>query len=1038
MKDNRGFTLVELLAVIVLIAVLGVVAVSTYRGINESSKNKTLEAKVTQLKSAAEKWARENNITSRTQISVNALVVEGYVTADEVNPNGLAMIKNPVTSENMICNTIDITFENGVIKTNYHSDVQNCDLANQSLIDNKINIRVVDSDNNNITGAGSIAKWTNKDVVIIVNSSDYDNKATSISYDFEGNTIIKNKSGLEKYSGTSFISKNAADGYYNTFYIESELILNSKVVVTYEIPGEGTKSRAYTIRFDKEEATAVLKTNGDWITEDTPITIFLDDGKGSGPKNFYLLTQSTWDSSKAKVYPADYKGTTTEDLKVGKYYVWTEDNAGNISGTYKMLLEVNNIDKTEPDCEVVFHGNKGKGHWYKEVPVKPGAKNITPAGVSGINLGVNTKQNEPVYNAYASYNTINEAEGELRTTDTPLNGIPYYCHAKTLAGKYTNATQTLWLDMTPPTITIAQTTDPGYTQSKSINVQVVDNLSGIDDTTTILYGWAHPGQEPSSWQEATYMKIGERETGAGLDLNGGGNLTGVYYLWVDVSRVHDYAGNTATSVNGKGVVASFGPYMFDNTPPVCNGNNGKTTWTNGSYTIEQYCRDDYGTVDQSGCLLNPFFKQYLNTDNVRSSNMRITDKAGNETICNHDVYLEHIRPSCSLTEPGADGDNGWYKSNSVTISASFQDNGNAQLQSGVGQKGTAKTQKSTNGSSSVTFTENGTALTAYCYVKDVAGNEGSDSLIFKKDDASNALNGGCSKFLGNNTWANLSPVRIGVSVNNKPISGCSTWLGDDLNNGDWDANCNYYFDKHVQSGNFQQTYDGANIGFRTNSGVNIVCPGMTHNIYSDRTIPGITVTRSNTGTTSGVTFTVTCTDTGSGCVTSGDDQGTHTGVTSSKTYTVKDKAGNEKSKTETVTAQRQKRTRSCTQGKRCADAGCSTANTCTKSCCGTETVMKSYYLNHTTCTADGLTWITCGSNCPSGCLYSTACCVDYVEQNKTCTSESCCGCDTYKRSISKCGCNSWGDWGAWTNVTSCTAGESSDNSTDTECRTLYS
>ena len=54
MKNNKGFTLVELLAVVALIGVLTVVAVSTYRGINESSKKKALEAKITQIKAAAE------------------------------------------------------------------------------------------------------------------------------------------------------------------------------------------------------------------------------------------------------------------------------------------------------------------------------------------------------------------------------------------------------------------------------------------------------------------------------------------------------------------------------------------------------------------------------------------------------------------------------------------------------------------------------------------------------------------------------------------------------------------------------------------------------------------------------------------------------------------------------------------------------------------------------------------------------------------------------------------------------------------------
>ena len=137
MKNKKGFTLVEMLAVIVLIAVLSVVAVSTYRGINKSSKKKTLEAKIEQIESAAEKWARENNITNGMNISVNNLVVEGYLTADEVGTDGLALIKNPVTGENIVCNTIDITLKNGVIETKFNNTIQNCKLATQSLVDSK-------------------------------------------------------------------------------------------------------------------------------------------------------------------------------------------------------------------------------------------------------------------------------------------------------------------------------------------------------------------------------------------------------------------------------------------------------------------------------------------------------------------------------------------------------------------------------------------------------------------------------------------------------------------------------------------------------------------------------------------------------------------------------------------------------------------------------------------------------------------------------------------------------------------------------------
>ena len=82
MKRN-GFTLVEMMAVIALIGILAVIGVATYTNVNESAKQKTLESKKEEIRSAAIKWANANRITNKTMVSVNALVVEGYLTADE-------------------------------------------------------------------------------------------------------------------------------------------------------------------------------------------------------------------------------------------------------------------------------------------------------------------------------------------------------------------------------------------------------------------------------------------------------------------------------------------------------------------------------------------------------------------------------------------------------------------------------------------------------------------------------------------------------------------------------------------------------------------------------------------------------------------------------------------------------------------------------------------------------------------------------------------------------------------------------------------
>ncbi len=891
---KKGFTLVEMLAVIALIAVLSVVAVSTYRGINESSKKKALEAKIQQIESAAEKWTRENNITNGMSISVNTLVVEGYLSADEAGTDGLAVIRNPVTSENMICNVVELSFKNGVIASHFNGNVYNCKLATQSLVDSNINIRVVSKSGTNLTGPGSssIAKWTNEDVAIIVNSDTYDAKATSISYDFGGNTYTKNKDTLSKYSGTSFVNEEDSKLYYNVYYIESELLLNSKIIVTYAIPGESTKSRAYTIRFDKEESTATLKSNSEWLTADSKAQITVDDGKGSGPAAIYFARDPVINNATKEL--AD-PVVTLQGLDIGKYYIWTEDKAGNISHTYKMILEINNIDPETPGCEVVFDGIPGDHGWYigdeEHGDVTPIGQNTPEASISGINLGVNTDINNPVYTGFAAYNTIGQGAGEVRKEETPKEGIPYYCHARSLAGLYSNASRILYLDRTAPDLAVTVDNPNTHEQHKTVHVRIHDGLSGLNTSTRIQYGLSMSNTvEPTTWSDVVITTSAQNNDVVTKDFSTTEAVTGTWYLWIRGPEFKDYAGNVFKGNVGGTSNSVFGPYKFDNTPPTCDADNGKTNWTNGEYQILEYCGDEYGTTDQSGCTQPIFTAMYYRWDSFRRDSLTIRDNAGNTTSCEFNLYLDNIKPSCHLTEPGPDGDNGWYKSASVTITASFQDNGDPDVQSGVNITGTASTPRPTNGRTSVTYTQNSTSLTTYCFVEDVAGNQGTSALTIKKDDGSEADAGGCVRIYGNTTWTNNSPVTWGYKLNTRAISGCHE--GVDEAGMIWTNSCtayqNYY--QSTKTLNFN-----GYILFFTNSGVTIRCSHTSHNIYLDTKAPDCDISKSNTWSTSGVKVSMSCTDQDnlSGCK---NNSSSWSGVKSSGTYTVKDRAGNSCSK----------------------------------------------------------------------------------------------------------------------------------------------
>ena len=194
------------------------------------------------------------------------------------------------------------------------------------------------------------------------------------------------------------------------------------------------------------------------------------------------------------------------------------------------------------------------------------------------------------------------------------------------------------------------------------------------------------------------------------------------------------------------------------------------------------------------------------------------------------------------------------------------------------------------------------------------------------------------------------------------------------------------------------------------------------NTCADTAKPTCTVTKSDTGTTSGVTTTVTCSDVGTGCKTNnptGD-----TGLTSSKTYTVYDNAGNSGTCSVSVTPQIQSRSRTWNNCLTCVGAYvCSSWTTgANASACGTT----SYYCYKCCPRAGTGGGITYGSGCDSGsysvCGYST-----YCSTAATCTY---CSGTYYWDPCNSCTAG-WNAYGSWGNVSSCSADDY------TQCRTLY-
>ena len=94
---NKAFTLVELLAVIVILGILAAIAVPTIVGLINNSKENTLEEQKNTLINAAERWGTDNwrkLPEIACDVKVDFLKTEGYLESDKD-------VIDPTTNEKM-------------------------------------------------------------------------------------------------------------------------------------------------------------------------------------------------------------------------------------------------------------------------------------------------------------------------------------------------------------------------------------------------------------------------------------------------------------------------------------------------------------------------------------------------------------------------------------------------------------------------------------------------------------------------------------------------------------------------------------------------------------------------------------------------------------------------------------------------------------------------------------------------------------------------------------------------------------------------
>jgi len=128
MKNNRGFTLIELIATIVILAIVLSITGLTIAGVISGARNKNYELLITDIISAAELYYQEckylpidNSICDSTTITLGDLVEYGYLTGND--PDKTAKVINPIDE----------------------TDISNCQIKVELNSNNKIEVTPVNS-----------------------------------------------------------------------------------------------------------------------------------------------------------------------------------------------------------------------------------------------------------------------------------------------------------------------------------------------------------------------------------------------------------------------------------------------------------------------------------------------------------------------------------------------------------------------------------------------------------------------------------------------------------------------------------------------------------------------------------------------------------------------------------------------------------------------------------------------------------------------------------------------------------------------------
>ncbi len=454
MKNKKGFTLVELLSVIVLLGIIITIGLFSISSIRKTILDRQYKNLKTEIELAAEKYYQD---TESTIFYVQTLLDEGYIKADNSSLN----IYSPVDSNIMNCYTINVVDEKATLDDIIKNKECNAEIAGN------YELKIVRENNK------TSDKWYKESEILSAVKSDNsvdDSLIYTWTTDLNPNTI---------WDQREFDLKNLLNekgGVINdVFYVQANKQDTDKV---YRSAGKRIKIDTIKPIIDSADAGE----QNDWVKQ-RDVTIKAHD-LGSGIVGYLFSDKSDCSGNFEKLTKPQNEFTLKRTFKSnGEYYFCLIDDAGNISESSKIVIQ--KVDGIPPKC--YYSGESTE--YIKGIRVITYGCIDDESGCATLKVGSATSTCDPSTSTNCSKLTNTYSYKDTTITDKITNKIGSF----TIIDKNGNKTDcpivdktnenykenlNIYLDNTKPTIRI---NSMSYSNgSLNVNVSLSDNESGAN------------------------------------------------------------------------------------------------------------------------------------------------------------------------------------------------------------------------------------------------------------------------------------------------------------------------------------------------------------------------------------------------------------------------------------------------------------------------------------------------------------------------------------------------------------------------------